>query len=98
MAFGDKYERGGILPEVDVHDHDAYRPEGLRIGPDRHPGVRHFAPLFAFGHLSGKPRAISTYFARTAQIMVDSLPDSPELTAGLRKLLESKDCMVRAAL
>lgn len=24
--------------------------------------------------------------------------EGPELTAGLRKLLESKDCMVRAAL
>lgn len=30
--------------------------------------------------------------------MVDQLPDGPELTAGLRKLLEAKDCFVRAAL
>ena len=29
--------------------------------------------------------------------MIETLPDSPELTAGLRKLLEAKDCMVRAA-
>lgn len=26
------------------------------------------------------------------------LPDGPELTAGLRKLLEAKDCFVRAAV
>jgi hypothetical protein len=26
------------------------------------------------------------------------LPDGPELTVGLRKLLEAKDCLVRAAL
>jgi hypothetical protein len=30
--------------------------------------------------------------------MVIALPDGPELTAGLRKLLEAKDCLVRAAL
>jgi hypothetical protein len=30
--------------------------------------------------------------------MVDHLPDGPELTVGLRKLLEAKDCFVRAAL
>ncbi|PRY56421.1 hypothetical protein B0I28_10970 [Glycomyces artemisiae] len=30
--------------------------------------------------------------------MIAALPDGPELTAGLRKLLEAKDCFVRAAL
>jgi len=30
--------------------------------------------------------------------MIEALPDGPELSAGLRKLLESKDCFVRAAL
>jgi hypothetical protein len=39
---------------------------------------------------------------RTVQIlakgMVEQLPDSPELAAGLRKLLEAKDCFVRATL
>lgn len=33
-----------------------------------------------------------------AKGMADQLPDSPELTAGLRKLLEAKDCFVRATL
>jgi hypothetical protein len=28
----------------------------------------------------------------------NTLPDSAEKTAGLRKLLEAKDCLVRAAL
>ncbi len=27
-----------------------------------------------------------------------TLPEGPELTAGLRKLLEAKDCFVRAAM
>jgi hypothetical protein len=30
--------------------------------------------------------------------MAESLPDGPELAAGLRKLLEAKDCFVRASL
>jgi hypothetical protein len=33
-----------------------------------------------------------------AEEMIRVLPDGPELTAGLRKLLEAKDCFVRAAL
>jgi hypothetical protein len=30
--------------------------------------------------------------------MIANLPDSPELVAGLRHLLEAKDCFVRAAI
>lgn len=30
--------------------------------------------------------------------VIEDLPDSPELTTGLRKLLEAKDCFVRAAI
>ena len=33
-----------------------------------------------------------------AKAMDDSLPDGPEKSAGLRKLLEAKDCLVRAKL
>lgn len=34
----------------------------------------------------------------TMEILDNIVHDSPELTAGLRKLLEAKDCLVRAAL
>jgi hypothetical protein len=33
-----------------------------------------------------------------ARLVFDRVPDGPELTAGLRKLLEAKDCFVRAAI
>lgn len=33
-----------------------------------------------------------------ARWLLDTVPDSPELTVALRKLLESKDAAVRAAL
>lgn len=72
--------------------------DGLIIPMDRHPSVRHFGPLFAFGHLDGPLRSTSELIAGTAQYMADTLPDGPELAAGLRKLLEAKDCFVRAAL
>ncbi len=37
-------------------------------------------------------------FATVARQMHDTLPRSAEKSAGLRKLLEAKDCFVRAAL
>ena len=33
-----------------------------------------------------------------ARLMNDFLPNGPEKSAGLRKLLEAKDCFVRSAL
>lgn len=65
----------------------------------RHPSTQHFSPLFSFEHLpEGKPRTVSREFRTMAQQMIDGLPDGPELTAGLRKLLEAKDCFVRALM
>mgnify|MGYP003576480671 CR=1 FL=1 len=62
----------------------------------RHPGTRHFQELFAFEHLPPHLRAVSAPIAELADDLVHELPDGPELSAGLRKLLEAKDCMVRA--
>lgn len=53
---------------------------------------------FEFEHLPEHLQPVSSRFAALAQIMHDELPMSPEKTAGMRKLLEAKDCMVRAAL
>ncbi len=41
---------------------------------------------------------IARYNATLAEAMIRELPDGPELSAGLRHLLEAKDCFVRAAL
>lgn len=65
----------------------------------RHPGTQHFAPLFAYDHLpEGALRNTSAHCYRVAEFMVATLPDGPELSAGLRHLLEAKDCFVRAAV
>lgn len=64
----------------------------------RHPGTVALLRWFDYDHLAGKPRDISHSCHHMAHTMVDELPDGPELTAGLRKLLEAKDCFVRAAV
>ena len=71
-------------------------PEALE---GRHPGVAQIAQYFDYGHLPlGPLRGVSADCAELAESLIESLPDGPELTAGLRKLLEAKDCFVRAAL
>ena len=52
--------------------------------------------FFAYEHLAEHLQSISRPFGVLAQWMVDDLPRNPERTAGLRKLLEAKDCAVRA--
>ena len=64
----------------------------------RHPGTAHLAQFFDFEHLPGELQGISSGCALVAAQMIGRLPDGPELTAGLRKLLEAKDCFVRAAV
>ena len=41
---------------------------------------------------------VSKPFGELAQTIVDTLPSNPERTVALRKLLEAKDCAVRALL
>ncbi|MFJ8345017.1 hypothetical protein ACIQ9J_01310 [Streptomyces sp. NPDC094153] len=64
----------------------------------RHPGTTHLMRFFAYDHLPEHLQAISRPFGELAEQLVRVLPDGSELRAGLRKLLEAKDCMVRAAL
>ncbi|HEY9473557.1 MAG TPA: hypothetical protein VIS06_06850 [Mycobacteriales bacterium] len=64
----------------------------------RHPGTQHIARYFDYQHLPPHLQAVSQPCAQLASDMIRALPDGPELTAGLRHLLEAKDCFVRAAL
>lgn len=52
---------------------------------------------FAYAHLPPHLRDVSKPFADLAKHLVETIPSSAELTAALRKLLEAKDCAVRAA-
>ena len=58
----------------------------------------HIMKYFAFKHLPENLQKISLPFYNIAHTLNKKLPDGPEKSAGLRKLLEAKDCMVRAVL
>lgn len=53
---------------------------------------------FEYAHLHQALQAVSKPICEVAKEMDATLPDGPEKSAGLRKLLEAKDCLVRAAL
>ncbi len=54
---------------------------------------------FEFEHLPEKLQPISKACHKLAHDMIERQPNGgAEMTAGLRKLLEAKDCFVRSAL
>jgi len=53
---------------------------------------------FEYSHLPEKLQAVSKPIGELAKTMDETLPDGAEKSAGLRKLLEAKDCLVRALL
>ena len=53
---------------------------------------------FKYEHLPEKLQEVSKDFSVLANRIVDKLPRSAERSVALRKLLESKDAAVRAAL
>lgn len=64
----------------------------------RHPSTDHLLGLFEYEHLPEHLQAVSLPFHALAHSLADELGDGPEMTVGLRKLLESKDCLVRHAV
>ncbi len=53
---------------------------------------------FEYKHLPEHLQKVSAPICELAIEMNDSIADCPEKSAGLRKLLEAKDCLVRAHL
>ena len=91
-AVRERVQFCGCEPEEDNKGRGIMNLEG------RHPATQHFGPLFAYDHLPEHLQAVSAPCADLAEELINALPDGPELSAGLRKLLEAKDCFVRAAL
>jgi hypothetical protein len=75
---------------------------------DIHPAPAEFTadeiaidPILRFFHYEHLPPALqlrSRRFCDLARFIFDTTPRNAERTAALRKLLEAKDCAVRAAL
>lgn len=60
--------------------------------------MHYLRQFFSYAHLPPHLQATSREFAELAGKIDQALPDNPEKTTALRKLLESKDCAVRAVL
>ena len=60
--------------------------------------MNHLLQFFQYEHLPAHLQAVSKPFCELAQHMADTLPVNPESTVAMRKLLEAKDCAVRAVL
>lgn len=54
--------------------------------------------FFGYEHLPPALQHVSQPFSQLAHWITDNLPPGPERTVALRKLLEAKDCAVRAKL
>ena len=52
--------------------------------------------FFKYDHLPDELQQVSMPICELAELYNNVLPDGPEKSAGLRKLLEAKDCFVRA--
>lgn len=67
---------------------------------DRHPTVLSLVRFFDYGHLTGAEQrnTAARFHALAHELAADPAVDGPELTVALRKLLEAKDCAVRASL
>jgi hypothetical protein len=68
--------------------------EGLQSQSSRIPILQ----FFEFAHLHTRLADVSFTFARQALFIVENAPDNAERSTALRKLLEAKDCCVRARI
>ena len=72
--------------------------ESAMTQQDNQPTETPILRYFAYEHLPPRLQAVSKPIGDLARQMDGLLPDGAEKSAGLRKLLEAKDCLVRAQL
>lgn len=64
----------------------------------RHIATTAVTRFFEYEHLPEPLKTIAAGCSSLKDFMLDQLEDDPELTVGMRKLLEAKDAFVRAAV
>lgn len=64
----------------------------------QHPNTAALLGYFECDHLPERLQQVAAPLRDMAYQMCVNVAAGPEITAGLRKLLEAKDCFVRAAL
>lgn len=60
--------------------------------------IERLLQYFEYDHLPENLKAVSKPVCELVRKMAAELPSNPETTTGLRKLLEAKDCFVRAQI
>lgn len=60
--------------------------------------MQHLIQFFAYSHLPPHMQEVSKDFYELAIKLYDTLPSNPESIMAMRKLLEAKDCAVRARI
>lgn len=70
----------------------------MSVNEDQASNISPILKYFEYTHLTPPLQVVSEHFYILAHYMEDNLPNGPEKSAGLRKLLEAKDCAVRAKL
>lgn len=63
-----------------------------------HPATAALLEFFEYEHLPPNLQDVSMPICSLAHKMASNLPANAETTAGMRKLLEAKDCFVRAEM
>lgn len=81
-------------------EHNTTTGKSFDSESSRHPSTEHMLKMLEPNPNlpEGHPKNIANWASRSANELIADLEDGPELTAGLRKLLEAKDCFVRAAV
>ena len=84
------------MTDPEYTPHVVFDPEAFN---SRHPSTQHMLRvLLPNVRLQGEQAEISLQCWTLGLNMVITQEDGPELTTGLRKLLEAKDCFVRNSL
>ena len=89
-----KYKKPGCLDKVGpCQSFDKWKAQD-GIGEEK--PIEPIMQFFNYDHLPDELARISKPFASLAESLICNLPRNPERTVALRKLLEAKDCAVRA--
>ena len=83
---------------MDVNKARAVSPPNQRSAMSDEPQVEPMLQFFSYAHLPEPMQKVSRPFCDLAQLIVATLPRNPERTVALRKLLEAKDCGIRATI
>jgi hypothetical protein len=92
-AFGDT--KSEVLAKLEAAHKDAAE---IRIREVLKAADDPLLQFFQYAHLPAHLQAVSEPFGELADHIIGSLPRNPERTVALRKLLEAKDCAVRALI